>query len=185
MILESHQVLEMLAVDRTRTAKNLTSILQLGRAADLSYHNRGSLLMRSPNFQEWPTSTSPIFLLVDGSADSAVERTSAMTFVSALLAQSLSDEGAFCNHHFCGLHTTSNDDLSGPSGLLRALLAHLVNLHGFSVGFTNNSEYHELQRFDTPRLCTLFSGSVKDLPREFGVGWRPPLDTRDAQRPYS
>ena len=169
MIVESHQLLELLAVNRTEIAKNLISMLRLGRAADLSYHNRGSLLMRSPIFQNWLTSTSPIFLLVDGNGNSAAERTSAMTFASALLAQSLSDEGAFCIHHFCGLHTTSSDDLSGPSGLLRALLAQLVDLHVFSVGFTNNSEYHELQRFDTLRLCALFSELVKDLPEGFGL----------------
>lgn len=165
MILESHQLLELLAINRTEIAKNLTSMLRLGQAADSSYHNRGSLLMRSPDFQHWLTSTSPNFLLVDGNGHSAAERTSAMTFISALLAQSLSDEGASCIHYFCGLHTARSDDLSGPSGLLRALLAQLVSLHALRVGFTDNSEYHELQRFDNTRLCTLFSDLVKDLPK--------------------
>lgn len=164
MILESHQLLELLAINITEIAKNLTGMLRLGRAADLSYHNRGSLLMRSPKFQNWLTTTSPIFLLVDGNGPSAAERTSAMTFVSALLAQSLSDEGASCIYYFCGLHTSRSDHLSGPSGLLRALLAQLVNLHVFRVGFTDNNEYHELQRFDTIRLCVLFSELVEDLP---------------------
>ena len=164
MILESQQLLELLAINRTEIAKELTSMLRLGRAADLSYHNRGSLLMRSPKFQTWLTSASRIFLLVDGNGQSAVERTSAMTYVSALLAQSLSDEGAFCIHYFCGLHTTRSDDLSGPGGLLRALLAQLLSLHAFRVGFTDNSEYHELQRFGIARLCALFSELVKDLP---------------------
>lgn len=167
MILESHQLLELLAINQQEMAKDLTSMLRLGRAADLSSHHRGSLLMQSPKFQNWLTSTSPIFLLVDGSGDSATERTSAMTFVSALLAQSLSDEGAFCIHYFCGLHTIRSDDLNGPSGLLRALLAQLFNLHAFRVGFTDNNEYHELQRFDTNRLCALFSESVKELPESF------------------
>ena len=139
-ILESHQILELLAIDCTEVAKDLASMLRLGRAADLSYHNRGSLLMQSRKFQDWLTSTSPIFLLVDGNGQSAIERTSAMTFVSALLAQSLSDEGAFCIHFFCGLHTTRSDDLSGPSGLLRVLLAQLVNIHTFRVGFTDNGD---------------------------------------------
>ena len=167
MILESNQLLELLAIDCTEIAKNLASMLRLGRAADLSYHNRGSLLMRSPLFQHWLTSTASIFLLVDGNGQSAAERTSAMTFVSALLAQSLSHEGAFCIHYFCGLHTARSDDLSGPNGLLRALLAQLANLHAFGVGFTDSNDYHELQRFDTIRLCTLFRELVKDLPAGF------------------
>ncbi len=87
-----------------------------------------------------------------------------MTFVSALLSQSLTDEGVSCIHYFCGLR---NDDLNGPTGLLRALLAQLLSLHAFRVGFSNNSEYHELQRFDTFRLCTLFTELVKDLPQGF------------------
>ena len=90
-----------------------------------------------------------------------------MTFVSALLAQSLSDEGISCIYHFCGLHRTSTDDMNGPSGLLRGLLAQLVNLHAFRIGFTNNVEYHELQRFDTIRLCALFAELIMDLPPGF------------------
>ena len=167
MVIEPGQLLELLAVDHTQIAEDLTNMLRLSQAADLSYHNRGSLLSRSPKFQGWLTSTSPIFLLVDGNGDSAVERTSAMTFISALLAQSLSDEGVSCIHHFCGLHKTSNDDLNGPSGLLRGLLAQLVNLHVFRIGFTNNAEYHELQRFDTMRLCALFGELIRDLQPGF------------------
>lgn len=167
MILESHQILELLAIDCTEVAKDLASMLRVGRAADLSDHNRGSLLMQSQKFQDWLTSTSPIFLLVDGNDQSAMERTSAMTFVSALLAQSLGDEGAFCIHFFCGQHTIRSDDLRGPNGLLRVLLAQLVNIHAFRVGFTDNSEYHELQRFDMGRLCSLFGELIKDLPAGF------------------
>ena len=167
MKIESDQLLELLAVDHTQIAKDLTNMLHLSQAADLSYHNRGSLLSRCPKFQGWLTSASPMFLLVDGNGDSAVERTSAMTFISALLAQSLSDEGVSCIHHFCGLHKTSNDGLNGPSGLLRGLLAQLLTLHAFRIGFTNNVEYHELQRFDTMRLCALFAELIMDLPPGF------------------
>lgn len=167
MILESLQLLELLAVNHTKIAEDLTSMLRLSRNADLSYHNRGSLLSRSPKFQNWLTSTSPIFLLVDGNGNSAIERTSAMTIVSALLAESLSGEGVACIHHFCGQHRTRDDDLSGPSGLLRALLTQLFNLHTFRIGFTNNTEYHELQQFDTIRLCALFSELIMDLPPGF------------------
>ena len=167
MLLESDQLLELLSVNHSAISEDLTNMLRLGRAADLSYHNRGSLLTQSPRFQDWLTSTSPIFLLVDGNSNSAIDRSSAMTFVCALLAQSLSDEGVSCIHHFCGLHKTSNDDLNGPSGLLRGLLAQLVNLHAFRIGFTNNAEYHELQRFDTMRLCALFTELVMDLPPGF------------------
>lgn len=169
MILESDDLLAVLDVDRTKIANNLTGMLRLGQAADLSYHNRGSLLSRSPKFHDWLTSTSPIFLLVDGNGDSAVERTSAMTFVSALLAQSLSDEGVSCIHYFCGLHNTSSDDPKGPTGLLRTLLTQLVNLHPFSVGFTNSTEYHEFQQFNIACLCALFSELVKELPEGFVV----------------
>ena len=164
MILDSHQVLEVLEINCTEISENLSSMLRRGRAADLSYHNRGTLLMRYPRFRDWLTSTSPDFLLVDGNGGSATDRASAMTFVSALLAQTLSDEGTHCIHHFCGLHTTRSDDLSGPGGLLRALLAQVVSHFAFHVGFTRKNEYDELQRFDTIRLCALFRELVEDLP---------------------
>ncbi len=164
MILDSDELFEILAVNPATILEDLTNTLHLSRAADLSYHNRGSLLSRSPKFQNWLASRSPTFLLVDGNGNSATERISAMTFVSALLAQSLSDEGVPCIYYFCGLHKASSDDLTGPSGLLRALLAQVINLRAFHVGFTNNSE---LQRFDILRLCNLFSELVKDLPEDF------------------
>ena len=164
MVLTSHQFLEILAIDYTEILKNLGSMLHRGRVADLSYHNRGSLLMQFPRFQNWLTSRSPDFLLVDGNGGSATDRASAMTFVSALLAQTLSDEGTPCIHHFCGLHTTRSDELSGPGGLFRALLAQLVGLFAFHIGFTRKNEYDELQRFDTIRLCALFRELIKDLP---------------------
>lgn len=167
MILESDNLLEELAVDHTELANNLTSMIRLGQAANISYHHRGSLLSRSPKFQNWLMSPSPIFLLVDGNGDSAAERTSAMTFVAALLAQSLGEEGVTCIHYFCGLHKTSSDDLSGPSGLLRALLAQLLNLHTYTIGFTSYNDYHKLQQFDITRLCALFSDLIKDLPEGF------------------
>ena len=164
MVLTSYQFLEILAINSAEISENLSSMLHRGRVADLSYHNRGSLLMRYPRFRNWLTSPSPDFLLVDGNGGSATDRASAMTFVSALLAQTLSDEGTSCIHHFCGLHTTRSDDLSGPGGLLRALLAQLVSHFAFHIGFTRKNEYDELQRFDTIRLCALFRELVKDLP---------------------
>ena len=167
MILESDRLLEVLAVNPPEMAKDLARMLRLSQAADLSYHNRGSFLAQSPKFQDWLTATSGIFLLVDGNGESAIERTSAMTFVSALLGQSLSDEGVPCVHYFCGLHDTRSDDLNGPRGLLRSLLAQLVSLYTFRVGFTDNSDYHAFQRFDTTRLCYMFSELVKDLPEGF------------------
>lgn len=90
-----------------------------------------------------------------------------MTFMSALLARSLSDERVPCIHHLCGLHKIINDDLDGPSGLIQGLLAKLVNLHAFRIGFTNNVEYHELQRFDTISLCIPFAELTMDLPPGF------------------
>ena len=167
MILESDRILDVLAVRLTEVSKDLDKMLRLGQAANVSYHDRGSLLARSPKFHSWLISTSGIFLLVDGNGESAVERTSAMTFVSALLAQSLSDEGVFCIHYFCGLHDKNSDDPNGPSGLLRTLLAQLVSLYNFQVGFTDNSDYHQFQRFDITRLCSMFGELVKELPAGF------------------
>ena len=93
---ESHQLLEILAISYTEIVKNLSNMLRLGRVADPSDHNRSNLLIRSLRFQNWLFSTSPIFLLVDGKGGSAAERISAMTFVSALLAQTLSEAGTSC-----------------------------------------------------------------------------------------
>ena len=120
--------------------------------------------MQHPKFQTWLTSGQSASLLVNGNASTALERTSAMSFVSALLSQSLADQSAACIHFFCGLHTARNDSLSGPRGLLKTLLAQIVYTHNFDLSFVDEYEYRQLQSNNIGALSRLLERLIQQLP---------------------
>ena len=105
------------------------------------------------------------FCLLMATENSAIERTWAMTFVSALLAQSFSDEEVPRIHHCCGLHNSSTNEMNGPNGLHPSAScgSSSISMPFVSASRTTMNEYHEFQRFDTMRLCALFSDLVMDL----------------------
>ena len=165
MLVRPAQLLSILAVeDPTQISRDVQDVIRRGQISDQSLHGRGHFLMQSPKFQVWLSSAQSRCLLVDGNAESSLERVSAMSVVCALLAQSLPNETARVVTFFCGLNTRMDNALSGPQNLLRNLLAQLIDTYKLSTNFVDGSAYHELQRFDLHRLCTLFVELVKKLP---------------------
>ena len=164
MILTTKKLLELLAVDTAMIENEAAIMLRRGRGSDQSVHDRGHLLMHNRTFQAWLASGQSKRLLVDGNAGSASERVSAMTVVCALLAHSLPNETASTITYFCGLHTDPADTLSGPCGILRAILAQVIHTFDVCLDFVDSEEYDELQRFDLRRLCILLRVLMKKLP---------------------
>ena len=164
MIVTTKKLLELLAVDTAMLENEAAAMLRRGHGSDQSIHDRSHLLMRNRTFQAWLASGHSKRLLVDGNAGSASERVSAMTVVCALLAHSLPNETSSTITYFCGLHTDPADTLSGPCGMLRATLAHLIHTYNVHLDFVDSEEYDELQRFDLRRLCILLRVLMKKLP---------------------
>ena len=167
MIVTSQQLLDILAIDTMQIQDEVVIILRKGQNSDPYIHNRSHLLMQSPRFHVWLTSNISGCLLVDGNAQSASERISAMTVVSAMLAQNLPGESETASviQFFCGLHTDQDENLSGPRGLLRSLLAQLVHIFNLQLNFVHSNEYDEFKRFHTSRLCVLIGVLIKQLPK--------------------
>ncbi len=164
MIVTTKKLLELLAVDTASIKNEAATMLRQGRCSDQSVHDRGHLLMRNRKFQAWLASGQSKRLLVDGNAESASERVSAMTVLCALLAHSLPNETASTITYFCGLHTDPADTLGGPCGILRAVLAQVIHTYDIHLDFLDSEEYDELQRFDLRRLCILLGVLIKRLP---------------------
>ena len=164
MTVTTKKLLELLDVDTANIENEAAIMLRRGRGSDQSVHGRGHLLMRNRKFQAWLASGQSKSLLVDGNAESASERVSAMTVVCALLAHSLPNENATTITYFCGLHADLADTLGGPCGMLRCVLAQVIHTYDVHLDFVDSEEYDELQRFDLSRLCMLLGVLIKRLP---------------------
>lgn len=163
MLVRSDQLLELLDFDIGAVSEELEATVRQGNISDRSTQGRSQLLMQNPQFQAWFSSTQSECRLVDGHAESAMERTSAMSIVCALLAQSLPSATAKSIVFFCGLHM-DEFAATGPSDLLRSLLAQLISHYSLNTTFFDGRAYEELQRFDLRRLCALMTELVKKVP---------------------
>ncbi|KAI9680201.1 MAG: hypothetical protein M1829_001438 [Trizodia sp. TS-e1964] len=161
------ELINLLDADPDMAAKDVQTSIRRGQALDESHQGRAGWLMRNSTFQAWLTSGGTQVLLVDGNAsDAAFERTSSMSLLCAMLVNSLGEvQPAIPIQFFCGLHTASNDSLSGPRGLIRSLVTQLLCIYDFDLTFVDSYQYLDhLQSHEVDHLCDLFRQLVKQLP---------------------
>lgn len=123
--------------------------------------------MRSRNFEVWLQSKDTRVLLVDGNCAAGLNsRTSPISLICATLVQSLADvQQVIRLHFFCGLHTSVDDPLSGPTGLMRSLISQLLPLQNFDLSFVNSRSYRDqIYACELGHLCDLFQILVHQIP---------------------
>lgn len=138
-----------------------------GTSLDPSCQGQAYALMRNAKFEVWLKSSKAQALLVDGnSASVAFSRTSPISLLCATLARSLVDvQSAICLQFFCGLHTSSNDSLSGPQGLIRSLILQLLLCCNFDLRFINSrTSRDQIQSYELDHLCELFRKLLHQIP---------------------
>lgn len=177
MLVRSDQLLEILRFDLEEVSEELEATVRQGNISDPSTQGRSQLLMQSSKFQNWFSSAKSKCLLVDGNAESAMEKMSAMSIVCALLAQNLPSATAKTMVFFCGLHI-DEFAATGPGDLIRSLLGQIISQYSLSTTFVDGRAYEELRRFDLRRLCALMTELVKKIPHEAvlfclvdGISW--------------
>lgn len=161
--------MQSLAVDIIIPAQDIENMLRKGEAVEKSLHGEGAWLLHSRQFQEWIASKSSEVLLVDGNVDDfELERITPMSTLCAALIRSFRElrNKAPCRlSFFCGLHTASDDDLSGPRGLMRSLIAQLLRNYRFHFDFVNSHDYRVLlENHELGHLCETFRNLIYQLP---------------------
>lgn len=164
MIVRTEDLLRVLAVDPTQVLRDIDAAIRGGQIRNYAVQGRGHMLMQHSKFQDWLSSAQSRSLLVDGNAESSMERISAMSVVCALLSQSLQNETASTISYFCGMHTDHADGLTGPINLVRNLLAQLIYIHKLDTSFLEGGAYRQFEHFDLRRLCILLVELVRKLP---------------------
>lgn len=143
---------------------DLQKVIKQGSRSKTSSQSRGHWLLRKGRFQIWLTSAEAKGLLVNGNCNAA-EKVSAMSFVCAMLSQSLKGTpSAITVSYFCGLNTSSKDSQSGAAALLGSLTQQLLECQDFELEFIDVNYGEQLQNHNLEHLIDLFRRLVEQLP---------------------
>jgi hypothetical protein len=162
------ELLKVLSVPHMKATEDLDYMLRQGKNFDVAAQGQARCLLQTEQFQGWFSSRNSDLLLVDGNADSfGSSRISPMSFLCATLVLTLlNNRPAISLNFFCGQHVASDDELKGPNGLIRSLIAQLL-LTGrtLSLDFIDSRIYREdLESHTQVALCHTFQQLVKQLP---------------------
>jgi hypothetical protein len=99
-----------------------------------------------------------------------------MSFLCASLIVSLGrvQESGVSLHFFCGMHTSRDDSLTGPNGMIRSLvsqiLMELIRRRILDLEFVSTRSFRDaIERHDLKTLCLTFCLLVAQLPLETPV----------------
>lgn len=130
-------------------------------------------LTKTPEFQRWLASHRPDLLLVDGNAYiPGPGRISAMSIFCAVLVLGLmKSKKHIVLHFFCGQHTTTKDNMSGPKGLMRSIITQLLYCgKQFDIDFIDSRTYREsLEAHSLPHLCDTFCKLIEQIQLDTSV----------------
>ncbi|KAJ5935486.1 hypothetical protein N7466_005033 [Penicillium verhagenii] len=176
--LELHDILgvspQHLTSDIQLILKELDQFTSLAQA-------QAQQLFTSPAFKSWMASTHPTSLLVHGNfAESGPGRITPLSVLCAMLALQLrrninaESKPTIILHYFCGLHGSRRnrvDSLVGPNGLIRSLLAQLLQTgRHFNLDFINTKDFvHQLEAHNLQKLCSTFLELIEQLSRKTTV----------------
>lgn len=186
-MMTTKEFLHALAVDPMGMTDDLQTILRARQQLDRKAHLHTSHLMQNDRFRRWCSSTDPDSILVDASMveGMATSKISPLSSACASIIASIikAQPEAIPLFFFCGLHTSPQDPLRGPSGLLRTFIARLlieldgqnlasldfIDTRGFQVGGDAQS---------IPSLCYAFKRLMYQWPLNTvvyciidGIGW--------------
>jgi hypothetical protein len=123
-------------------------------------------LIRSPQVEEWLTTPFSRELLVHGNADiSTTDYDTCVTSVaSAFLSRAVRGPSRrVVISFFCSQHTSRHDPDGGAPGMMRALIAQLLEYKPFEVDFLTPSHIQDIENGEINQLCSLFKKLVSQL----------------------
>jgi hypothetical protein len=156
----------LLRVDLETECPSLPSVMRQAQFFNQEEQGRAQYALKTDRFKSWLQVRTSDALLINGNGNDGLARWSPMSVLSALLANSLSQQqSAFVLHFFCGHHNSMGEPISGPVGMMRVLITQLLSTHNFDLGFVRFGDWFEgLRVHDLPTLCRLFHKLLSQLP---------------------
>ncbi len=161
-------LLYLLQVEQGHGVRDLDFVLRQGPGYDAASQSHGAMVLEHPNFRRWIVAEQSDLVYVESRLDSSrFGRTSPISYFCANLLQHFKNQAATSTiYFFCGQHEASNDDLKGPRGLVRSLLAQLLqrwpNVPTDPANLDPFNGEHE--KVPTEELCRLFEQVLGQVP---------------------
>lgn len=157
-------------------AKDHSFILRKHHEFDDKALGHAGYLSTMPEFRGWLTIAGSDILLVDGHcAEHSLGKISALSMFCAMLKHSLSTlslspDTTIILYFPCGQHTTLDDPLAGPSGLIRILISQLLigwpkEVPNLEFIEDDQSLWSLIQEGHITALCQLFNQLLERLPQ--------------------
>lgn len=159
--LESH-----LSHSQAVSSQDLDVMTRSAQSCDARSQGAMNWVFQSARFKFWLQSQLPDILAVNGNMEDGMARYSSTTLLCGLLIQSLREQKAtHVLHFFCGAHNSRHDSSAGPRGLIHSLIAQLLSIQQFDVGFLRFGQWQEgIKANNVGAYCRLFSRLVEQLP---------------------
>ena len=159
--LESH-----LGHSQAASSQDLDVMTRSAQSCDVRSQGAMHWVLQSARFKFWLQSQLPDVLAVNGNLEDGMARYSSTTLLCGMLIRSLREqEATHVLHFFCGAHNSRHDSSSGPRGLIHSLIAQLLSIQQFDVGFLRFGQWEEgIKANNIGAYCRLFSRLVEQLP---------------------
>ncbi|RDW84236.1 hypothetical protein BP6252_01826 [Coleophoma cylindrospora] len=124
----SFTLLQILDVYGAQKDLDLSIILRQSQEFDIACKTLLAIVLNNILFQRWITMVEADLMFVQGQIDSSsLGRTSPLSYICANLVRLLREQpNTITVYFFCGQHVASNDSANGPRGLIRSILAQLL-----------------------------------------------------------
>jgi hypothetical protein len=145
-------------------------ILRQTQEFDLACKTLLARVLANARFRRWITAGDSDLIYVEGRLDpSSYGRTSPVAYICANLVHLFQDKPKTMTlSFFCGQHVASNDDLQGPKGLIRSILAKLLmawpDAPLSNVDLTSFQE--DIARISIDVLCHTFEQVLGQAPSD-------------------
>ncbi len=163
----------ILDVKRGHESQDLTFVRKQEQEFDTKSKSAVAEIFLNPNFQRWMTADSPDFIYIEGRLERQYGKTSPISYFCAELVYKFKESPptTITLHFFCGQHVAFNDQLRGPRGLMRSLIAQflrvrpMVSLDDLDLmAFNGNHESIPMEE-----LCYLFQMIVGQIPPQYMI----------------
>ncbi len=180
-LLDEIELHDILGVSPQQPANDLLLVVKELAQFDVAAQTQAQQLFASRTFASWMASAEPAIMLVHGNFDiTGPGRITALSVLCAMFALELrhsttaNDEQIIVLHNFCGLHASRHnplDSLAGPNGLMRSILAQLLQINRrYNLDFINTRSFvHDLETHNLQMLCHTFHQLIEQLPRKVTV----------------
>ena len=163
-------LVQILDVRYEQGDRDLLMILRQTQEFDLACKTLLARVLANTRFRRWITAGDSDLIYVEGRLDpSSFGRTSPVAYICANLVHLFQDKPKTMTlYFFCGQHVASNDNLQGPKGLIRSILAKLLmawpDAPLSNIDLTSFQE--DIERISIDVLCHTFELILGQAPSD-------------------